>query len=167
MHITSDYVTDKFNIVATGGTFDEIHIGHLALLSKAFEQGKKVIIGVSSDEFADSVRGKCKITHTYEQRIANLRHVIQANFGDVIYEITKLNTTYGPTVISDQVDALITSSETAKKGSEINEIRSNKGIKPLVIITVDMIRAEDGYPVSSSRIRTGQIDPHGKLLKSK
>jgi len=167
VHITSDYVTDKFNIVATGGTFDEIHIGHLALLSKAFEHGKKVIIGVSSDEFADSVRGKWKITHTYEQRRANLRHVIQANFGDVIYEITKLDTTYGPTVISDQVDALITSSETAKKGSEINEIRSNKGIKPLVIITVDMIRAEDGYPVSSSRIRTGQIDPHGKLLKSK
>ena len=142
-----------------------IHIGHLALLSKAFEQGKKVVIGVSSDEFADTVRGKGKITHTYEQRVANLRQVIQANFGDVIYEITKLNTTYGPTVLSGEVDALIASSETAKKGSEINEIRSNKGVRPLVIVTVDMIRADDGNPISSSRIRSGQIDPRGKLLK--
>jgi pantetheine-phosphate adenylyltransferase len=158
-------VTDKFNVVATGGTFDEIHIGHLALLSKAFEKGKKVVIGVSSDEFADTVRGKRKITHTYEQRVANLRQVIQANFGDVIYEITKLNTTYGPTVLSGEVDALIASSETAKKGSEINEIRSNKGIGPLVIVTVDMIRAEDGNPISSSRIRSGEIDRQGKLLK--
>jgi len=158
-------VTDKFNVVATGGTFDVIHIGHLALLSKAFEQGKKVVIGVSSDEFADTVRGKGKITHTYEQRVANLRQVIQANFGDVIYEITKLNTTYGPTVLSGEVDALIASSETAKKVSEINEIRSNKGIRPLVIVTVDMIRADDGNPISSSRIRSGQIDPLGKLLK--
>ena len=158
-------MTDKFNVVATGGTFDVIHIGHLALLSKAFEQGKKVVIGVSSDEFADFVRGKGKITHTYEQRVANLRQVIQANFGDVMYEITKLNTTYGPTVLSGEVDALIASSETAKKVSEINEIRSNKGIRPLVIVTVDMIRADDGNPISSSRIRSGQIDPLGKLLK--
>lgn len=158
-------MTDKFNVVATGGTFDVIHIGHLALLSKAFEQGKKVVIGVSSDEFADTVKGKGKITHTYEQRVANLRQVIQASFGYVIYEITKLNTTYGPTVLSGEVDALIASSETAKKGSEINEIRSNKGIRPLVIVTVDMIRADDGNPISSSRIRSGQIDPKGKLLK--
>ena len=158
-------MTDKFNVVATGGTFDVIHIGHLALLSKAFEQGKKVVIGVSSDEFADTVRGKGKITHTYELRVANLRQVIQANFGDVIYEITKLNTTYGPTVLSGEVDALIASSETAKKVSAINEIRSNKGIRPLVIVTVDMIRADDGNPISSSRIRSGQIDPLGKLLK--
>jgi len=42
-------VAAKFDIVATGGTFDEIHVGHLGLLSKAFEVGKKVIIGVSSD----------------------------------------------------------------------------------------------------------------------
>jgi cytidyltransferase-like protein len=158
-------VTDKFNVVATGGTFDEIHIGHLALLSKAFEMGKRVVIGVSSDEFVDIVKGKGKITHTYEQRVANLRLVIQANFGDVIYEISKLNTTHGPTVISSEVNALVASSETAKKGSEINEIRSTKGIKPLAIVIVDMIRAEDGAPISSSRIRTGQIDPQGKLLK--
>ena len=158
-------MTDKFNVVATGGTFDEIHIGHLALLSKAFDMGKKVVIGVSSDEFVDMVKGKDKITHTYEQRVANLRRVIQANFGDVIYEISKLNTAYGPTVISGEVNALVASSETAKKCSEINEIRLNKGIKPLLIVVVDMIRAEDGAPISSSRIRNGQIDPQGKLLK--
>lgn len=159
-------MTNKFNVVATGGTFDVIHIGHLALLSKAFEMGKRVVIGVSSDEFVGKVKEKGKIAHTYEQRVANLRLVIQENFGDVIYEISKLNTSYGPTVISAEVNALVASSETAKKGSEINEIRSNKGIKPLTIVIVDMIRAEDGAPISSSRIRKGQIDPQGKLLKA-
>ena len=164
MYIIREYVTQKFKVVATGGTFDEIHIGHLALLSKAFELGKKVIIGVSSDEFAESVKGKAKITHSYQQRVASLRLVIQRNFGHVNYEISKLTTSYGPTVISDEVDALIASSETSKSGSEINEIRSKKGLKPLAIVTVDLVRAEDGNPISSSRIRTGQIDPQGKLL---
>ena len=157
-------MTQKFKVVATGGTFDEIHIGHLALLSKAFELGTKVIIGVSSDEFAGSVKGKGKITHGYQQRVARLQLVIQRNFGDVTYEISKLNTSYGPTVISDEVDALVVSSETSKRGSEINEVRSEKGLKPLTIVTVDLVRAEDGNPISSSRIRTGQIDAQGKLL---
>ena len=60
------------------------------MLSKAFEMGKRVVIGVSSDESVDMAKGKGKITHTYEQRVANLRLVIQANFGDVIYEISSL-----------------------------------------------------------------------------
>jgi cytidyltransferase-like protein len=164
MYIIREYVRQKFKVVATGGTFDEIHIGHLALLSKAFELGKKVIIGVSSDEFADRVKGKGTITHSYQQRVTRLRLVIQRNFGDVNYEISKLNTSYGPTVISDEVAALIVSSETSKRGSEINELRSKKGLKPLTIVTVDLVRAEDGNPISSSRIRTGQIDRQGKLL---
>ncbi len=40
----------KFDLVATGGTFDIIHKGHLALLNKAFTISSKVIIGLSSDE---------------------------------------------------------------------------------------------------------------------
>jgi pantetheine-phosphate adenylyltransferase len=72
-------VAAKFNIVATGGTFDEIHVGHLGLLSKAFEVGKKVIIGVSSDELAANVKGKSKLTHRYQERVTNLEQMIKKN----------------------------------------------------------------------------------------
>jgi pantetheine-phosphate adenylyltransferase len=158
---------EKYDVVATGGTFDVIHIGHLALLSKAFEVGKKVIIGVSSDAFASVIKGNNKLNHNFEQRVDKLKEKIEEKFGNVTYEISKLDDVYGPTVIYGHVEAIISSTETAVNGHLINEIRSKNGLKPLNIISVNMIPAEDGYPISSTRIRNGEIDSSGKLLKIK
>ena len=154
----------KFSKVATGGTFDEIHLGHIALLSKAFEVGTNVIIGISSDEFAKT---KGKIIHSFDERVTNLRRTINSKFDDARFQIIKLNTTYGPAVISEDVGALIVSTERAMVGYEINKIRVTRGVSPLSIIIVDMVRAEDGNPISSSRIRAGQIDSRGNLLRKK
>jgi len=157
-------MTVKYKMVATGGTFDEIHLGHIALLSRAFEVGTHVMIGVSSDNFA---KAKGKIIHSYDERVRNLRRTIHTNFENVRFQIVKLNTTYGSAVISEDVEALIVSTERAAIGYEINGLRVSKGLSPLSIIIVDMIKAEDGDRISSSRIRTGEIDFHGKLLNKK
>jgi pantetheine-phosphate adenylyltransferase len=153
---------EKFPIVATGGTFDEIHVGHIALLAKAFEVGKKVIIGVSSDKFAAD-RGK-NLNHNFEARIANLKNMIKKEFGNVHYEIAKLDGEFGPAVTTDDVEALVTSTETQSKGNLLNEMRTKTGVKPAKIITVDLVKAEDGSRISSTRIRSGEIDRQGRLL---
>ena len=155
----------KYNVVATGGTFDEIHLGHLALLSKAFEIGSKTVIGVTSDEFALKTKGKNKLNHAYSQRVSKLKEIIRKKFGNVDYEIARLDAAYGPAVISGKVQALVASSETAVKGCDINKIRSENGLKPLEIIEVDMVKAENGKPISSTRIRAGEINGYGQLLK--
>jgi len=154
----------KYNIVATGGTFDEIHLGHIALLSKAFETGANVIIGVSGDEFA---KAKGNVTRTYNERVTNIRRTIRSNFNNSQFQIVKLNTAYGPAVLSENVSALVVSTEKASVGVEINKVRATKGINPLSIIIVEMVKAEDGNPISSSRIRAGQIDAQGKILINK
>lgn len=151
--------------MATGGTFDEIHIGHLALLARAFSEGKKVIIGVSSDDFA-AKRGK-KLNHSFEQRVRKLRNVIKKEFGNAVFEIAKLDGDFGPAVSSGNVVALIASKETERKGKMLNEMRAERGLRPLRIITVDLVRAEDGSPISSTRMRAGEIDERGKLLVRK
>jgi pantetheine-phosphate adenylyltransferase len=157
----------SFQAVAMGGTFDEIHAGHIVLLSKAFEEGEKVVIGISSDRFADRTKGKNKINHNYKERVANLKRAINSKFGPVIYEITKLDNEYGPAAKSATVNALVASSETAEKIKGLNKIRRKNGLLPLELIVVDMIRAEDGEPISSSRIRAGEINSSGKLLRVK
>jgi len=153
---------EKYLIVATGGTFDELHIGHIALLVKAFEVGKKVIIGVSSDSFAAS-RGK-NLNHDFDTRVANLKNLIKKQFGEVNYEIAKLDSDFGPAVTKGDVGALVTSTETQIKGKVLNEMRAKIGAEPVKVITVELVKAEDGSKISSTRIRTGEIDRQGRRL---
>jgi len=156
-------LAEKFAVVATGGTFDEIHIGHVALLSRAFQAGRKVIIGVSSDEFAKK-RGK-KLNHKYEQRVETLKAMIKKEFGSVNYEIARLDGDFGPAVTTGDVGALVASSETQVKGGFLNEMRAKRGLKPAEVISVELVKAEDGSPISSTRIRAGEIDSRGRLSK--
>ena len=153
----------EFPLVATGGTFDEIHAGHIALLSRAFRVGRKVIIGVSSDEFAKK-RGK-RLNHNFDQRVENLKKMIKKEFGEASYEIAKLDGDFGPAVTTGDVRALVASSETRTKGRLLNEIRAKKGLRPVEVISVELVKAEDGSPISSTRIRAGEIDGRGRLLK--
>ena len=156
-------MAEKFPVVATGGTFDEIHAGHVALLSKAFQAGKKVIIGVSSDEFAKK-RGK-RLNHDFDQRVENLKKMIKKEFGNVSYEIARLDGDFGPAVTTGDVGALVASRETKAKGKLLNEMRAKKGLKPVEVIAVELVTAEDGSPISSTRIRAGEIDNQGRLLR--
>ncbi|MEO9294051.1 MAG: pantetheine-phosphate adenylyltransferase [Nitrososphaera sp.] len=155
----------RFRAVATGGTFDEIHAGHIALLSKAFQVGDHVIIGVTSDEFVARHKGK-KLNHDFDHRVQNLKEVIAREFGNVDYEIARLDSEFGPAVTTGDVGALVASTETEKKGGRLNEIRARNGLAPAEIIAVELVKAEDGRPISSTRIRAGEIDWKGSLLKT-
>lgn len=156
-----------FNLVATGGTFDVIHVGHISLLSKAFQISKRTIIGITSDSFVKRMKGKNKIGHRYEERVSNIKKTIKEVFGsDAVFDIVQLDTKYGPTVIFGEVEALVTSTETAKIGQEINQIRLKLGLKQLAIVVVEILKSEDGKPISSTRIRAGEIDASGNLLNN-
>ena len=84
-------------LVATGGTFDEIHAGHRELLTRAFGLGRSVLIGVSSDNFAAAKKGKNRLRHRFETRVERLVQFIHDEFGNVNFEIKELNDDFGPT----------------------------------------------------------------------
>lgn len=152
----------RFRVVATGGTFDEIHAGHIALLAKAFELGDHVIIGVTSDQF---VKHK-KLNHPFEERVASLKKIIKQEFRGGDYEVAKLDSEFGPAVTTGDVGALVASTETAAKGVRLNKLRTKSGLAPVEVVAVDLVKAEDGKPISSTRIRAGEIDWRGRLLKA-
>ena len=152
----------KFSLIAMGGTFDIIHRGHLTLLSNAFEISNKVIIGLTSDEFAKK-RGKTP-SNDYEQRLENLTSSISKEFPNTIFQISKLDDDFGPAVIEQDVEALVVSDETNNQGSLLNKLRKSKKLPPVQIITVPMFLAKDGSRISTTRIKNFEIDPEGNLL---
>jgi pantetheine-phosphate adenylyltransferase len=47
----------------------------------------------------------------------------------------------------------------------INAIRKRRGLKPLSVVSIQMVLAEDFKPVSSTRIRAGEINREGYLTQ--
>ena len=152
----------EYSLVALGGTFDIIHRGHLTLLSNAFAISDKVIIGMTSDEFA-AKKGKT-LSNRYDQRLKNLMSIISKEFPNTTFQISKLENDFGPAVLEQKVQALIVSDETSNQGSVLNELRAKKNLLPVEVITVPMFLAKDGTRISTTRIKNSEIDVDGNIL---
>lgn len=152
----------KFGLAALGGTFDLIHRGHLTLLQNGFEVSSKLIIGLTSDDFAKR-RGKNPV-NSYEKRLENLESAINRNFPGEHYEISRLENDFGPAVLERDVEALVVSEETAFQGEELNRLRRMRNSPDVKIVVVPMTLARDGARISTSRIRNSEIDSEGNIL---
>jgi pantetheine-phosphate adenylyltransferase len=152
----------KYSKVATGGTFDGIHAGHRRLLERSFELGEEVVIGLTSDEFARR-EGKV-VRRPYSQRQAELEAFIEGRFPGRRYAIAKLDDYFGPGIASKDVKALVASPETGRRVRLANDLRAERGFPPLELVVIDWVEAEDGRPISSTRIRKGEIDEEGRLV---
>ena len=156
---------NKFKKVAVGGTFDEFHRGHRVLLMKAIEVGEFILIGLCSDEFAKKM-GKPHVTAPYEERLKELCDFLKSLGVSDKAEIVPLNDPYGNTLADRSIEVLVVSEETEKTAIEINQKRSKAQLPPLKIITISMVPAENSTPISTTRIREGEIDREGHLLTS-
>jgi cytidyltransferase-like protein len=160
--ITTETKSPRYDLVAMGGTFDVLHRGHRRLLEQAFRVGRKVVIGITTDEFARRLHKPHKFD-PYPKRKKDVERLL-ARWG-VLFRATivPLYDRFGPTVSDSNIDALVVSRRTMKTAEEINSIRRKKGLKPIAVDPIDLILAEDRRPISSTRIRRGRIDREGRL----
>jgi cytidyltransferase-like protein len=151
-----------FQEVAIGGTFDALHRGHKILLRTAFRAGDRVLIGLSRNGF---VRQLVK-NHRVDPYQRRKRELISFLKKEQLFERAKiipLDDPYGPAINDSTMDALVVSRMTKKMADKINTIRRRRGLKPLPVLTIGMVLAEDFEPISSTRIRAGEIDREGYL----
>ena len=157
-NISIDFMSEKkYKKVVVGGTFDKFHYGHRKLLETAFQLGEFVEIGVTSDAFG-GLKGDID---SCEVRMSNLNNFFK-DFDN--FHLIRLDDKYGPTIFEEDYDAIVVSEETEPTALEINQIRVDKGMHPIDIVVVSFVLADDGIPISSTRIRKGEIDKKGKLI---
>ncbi|HME51545.1 MAG TPA: pantetheine-phosphate adenylyltransferase [Candidatus Lokiarchaeia archaeon] len=138
--------------VGLGGTFDHFHAGHERLLQVAFDIGTKVVIGLASDSLLEHKQYK-ELLQSYEEREENLKAFARKIGRDADLIIIKLDDPFGPAITDPDIDMHVSSEETFSVAQEINEMRRQNGLKPLILVMIPMVLKDDDVRYSSTGIR--------------
>lgn len=149
--------------VAMGGTFDVLHRGHRALLDAAFDAGdESVSIGVTTDAFANARRERQ--VRRWEERAADLRSFLAERGYLARAEILAIDHPFG-FALEPRFDAIAATEETAGTAAQINAERRRLGLAPLRVVLAPYVLADDARPIRSTRIRNGEVDAEGRLVR--
>lgn len=146
--------------VGVGGTFNVLHKGHRRLLETAISNGDVLAVGLMSDDYC---RRHKAVVLPYAERERALREFLEAK--GVEFTVHPLNAKEGTAPSDPELDVLIVSQETQTLGPKINDIRLGLGLRPVRIVVVPYVLADDFRPISSTRVLEGVIDGEGRLLR--
>ena len=152
----------KYSHAILGGTFDHFHLGHEFFLKSAIENSSHLAIGLtvqkmhSHKDFAESIQ-------SYEQRKSSVEHFLVGLGYEGKFTISPLGDIYGTTLEDRDIDGLFITEHGIENAKIINRKRKELGWEELYVETVDFVRGEDGEIISSTRIRSGEIDRSGTV----
>jgi len=154
---------NRLKWVSVGGTFDVMHKGHWFLLEETFNVGEHAIVGITTDEFAGTLKKQHEID-SYENRRRDVENYLKVRGFYERSKIVPLSDPFGPTIDNDYLEGIVVSEETEVTAEVINRMRVEQKKKPLLIFVITMVLADDGKPISSTRVRRQEVDRYGRLI---
>lgn len=137
-----------------GGTFDHLHDGHKLLLKTALSVSESIEIGLTSQYLLEKKQYTSKL-EDYETRKKNIEDFL-ASFSDLkrtnIVEIKNWGDMSGY-AHDPEYEGLVLSQETYENAVKLNKEREEKGLKPLVLVVIPLIKDENNQKISSTSIR--------------
>ncbi|KAJ1527141.1 hypothetical protein ONE63_008674 [Megalurothrips usitatus] len=148
-----------YDNVVLGGTFDRLHAGHKILLSEAVLRcRRKLTVGVTDESM---LKSKCltELIGACHQRMSDVLEFLQDIDPNIEYDVVPISDPFGPTIVEPSFEMIVVSDETLRGGLKINEIRTEKSMKPLVVHSVNLLESankqeqEEEDKVSSGNLR--------------
>lgn len=151
----------KYQHSILGGTFDHLHAGHKYFINQALRNSQNLTIGLTENGFSKGKPFSFSI-EDFGIRKTNLKSYLDRIKCLNRVKIIPIDNIYGTTLSNKNIDAIYVTSHGFRNAKMINKKRSELNFQPLIISVVVFLRGEDGRVISSSRIRSGEIDRRGR-----
>ncbi|CAO1613491.1 unnamed protein product [Parajaminaea phylloscopi] len=135
----------RYPVVALGGTFDHLHVGHKILLSiAALVARRRIIIGVTGDSML-AKKSNPDLLESTQERIAAVDSFI-ARFrrtlgGPLQQHVVELQDVCGPAGTENDLQAMILTEETVSGGDMIDKTRQERNLPPLERLVIGLVGA--------------------------
>lgn len=148
---------NSYDAVVLGGTFDRLHDGHRRLLKAAAELAKvRVVVGVCTGPMLEN-KELADLIEPVEKRIKAIENYIKSIKPGLVVQVEPITDPYGPSIVQEDLEAIVVSKETLAGGLSVNKRRAERGLSQLKVEVVDLVfEAGNCEKLSSTALR--QLD---------
>lgn len=148
---------NSYDAVVLGGTFDRLHDGHRRLLKAAAELARvRVVVGVCTGPMLEN-KELAHLIEPVEKRIEAIENYIKSIKPGLLIQAEPIIDPYGPSIVDEDLEAIVVSKETLAGGLSVNKRREERGLSQLKVEVVDLVfEAGNGEKLSSTALR--QLD---------
>ena len=146
--------------VCLGGTFEPFHAGHRAVLAAAVRGATHLFVGITDGPLA---KRPDRPISSWDKRALEVGRVVhELGFaGELVTR--QLTDAHGPAA-TEAYDRIVVSPESVRNAEGINAQRAKRGLRPLEVVVVPHVLAQDLLPISATAIHARRINREGRRL---
>lgn len=144
--------SNQYNSVVLGGTFDHLHNGHRSLLKAAADLAKgRVVIGLTTGPMLES-KELAHLIEPFETRKKAVEDYLKSVKPELEVQIQPIVDLYGPSIVDEELEAIVVSKETFSGGLAVNRKRAERGLTQLKVEVIELVEG-GGEKLSSTLVR--------------